>query len=391
MSKRKPLCYAPWIATYEYSTGDIVPCCEWNEGMRTVKTDEHMSMEDRFNHPVMQEIKDELLTSKTLPPECHNCVQFEKHGGKSMRKIFDEIVEEEERKDWEFDEDKFKLLFMDYRESNLCNFSCMMCGADISSTIAKIEGMHDKKTGILKNPHKLQMYLDRLDEVNLVNFLGGEPMLTESMWIVLKELRRRELHHGMRVSIVTNGSLLHRNEDHLMPLLEGFKFVDISVSIDCIGKAHNYWRSKNSWKQVEANCKELYKWKQGKHNVNCATRTAIGWPNSFAAKDVFDKFKDMDIENKWNLISHPEGLAITNLPQDDIDKLVEHWKDYPDVQQVFMNTKSKPNILGMNSEIIKLSKIEKTRDIKFGDAFPDTVHLYNKLVDPKNNSYFDSN
>lgn len=380
MSKRKPLCYAPWITTYEYP-GKIVPCCEWNgygDSERSIDAEEHLSLDDRFNHPVMQEIKDELLTSKTLPPECHNCVEFEKHGGYSMRKILDQMVEEEERKDWEFNEDEFKLVNMDYRESNLCNFSCMMCGYPLSSVHAQLSGKYGK-TGIKKNPHSLQMYLDRLDEVQLINFLGGEPLLTESMWATIKEAKRRGLEEQINLAIVTNGSLLHRHDDELLELIEGFQSVTISVSIDCVGVQHDYWRSSNSWETVKANVDKIYKWSEGEEsNKVFCTRTAIGWPNAYAARDVFDMFNDWNMQRRWNLITGPIGLSLPMLPQEELEKLAEYWKDYPDVSEMFANTVSSPDVRKLQLQRKQIENLEKLRDIKFKDAFPEMAHIYNK-------------
>lgn len=49
MSKRKPLCYAPWITTYEYP-GKIVPCCEWNgfarDSGRSIDAEEHCNYKE---------------------------------------------------------------------------------------------------------------------------------------------------------------------------------------------------------------------------------------------------------------------------------------------------------------------------------------------------------
>lgn len=387
MDKKRPSCYAPWVTTYEYSNGNITPCCEWNSNLLTIKTDKHMSFEERFNHPVMQKIKDELLTSSKLPSACKNCAVLEQHNQSSLREQFNERVERTERNtDWKFDKDQFNLFHMDYRESNLCNFSCMMCGSSLSSTHAKIDGVYGK-TGILNNHHKLDMYLDNLDDVQIIHFLGGEPLLTDAMWTVLKEVKRRGLEGQMDVSIVTNGSLVHRNNDNLIDLLEGFSFVDIAVSIDCIGDQHNYWRQKNTWAQLEANCKILYEWKQGRPNVNCVVRTAIGWPNAFAARDVFDMFKGMDVEIRWNLITYPDGLSTQALSQEDLEKLVEHWKDYPDVAEMFANVVSSPNIFHIVNAVQTLDRIQNTRDITFAEAFPDTVHIYNKVSKSKNNPY----
>jgi len=385
-NKSKPACYAPWITTYEYP-GKIVPCCEWDQNKRAIITDSHMSLDERFNHPVMKDIK-ETLAAGALLPQCRNCVRMEeKTNQSSVRQQYDQLVEKAEKQtDYEWNVDEFKLLNMDYRESNLCNFSCMMCGTSLSSTHAQIEGVYGK-TGVVKNPHNLQMYLDRLDDVHIINFLGGEPLLTESMWTTIKEVKRRGLEGQIDISIVTNGSLLHKNEDSLIDILEGFKYVDIAVSMDCIGDQHNYWRQKNTWAQLQKNCEILYEWKQDKENVNCAVRTAIGWPNAYAARDVFDKFKDMDVEQRWNLITGPIGLSLPMLPQEDLEKLVEHWKDYPEVADMFANTVSSPNIFETVGEIIKLNRIQENRDMTFEQAFPETVHVYNNASKHKNNPY----
>ena len=207
------------------------------------------------------------------------------------------------------------------------------------------------------------------------------------MWVTLKEIKSRGLEGQIDVSIVTNGSLLHRSNESLMDMLEGFKFVDLAISLDCIGDQHNYWRQKNTWAQIEKNCEILYNWKQGKENVNCAVRTAIGWPNAYAARDVFDKFKDLDVEMRWNLITFPTGLSVSNLPKEELKKLAEHWKDYPDVAEMFNTTDSMPNILNMITEVFKLDRIQEHRDITFEEAFPETAFLYRGVSKNKNNPF----
>ena len=386
MSNNRPACYAPWVSTYLHSTGQVVPCCEWKQDISSIKIKEHMSLEERFNHPESKRIRNELLASSDLPPECINCAEMEKHTSqRSLRQIYDDLVND--TTDYRFNEDEFKLLNMDYMESNLCNFSCMMCGSSLSSTHAKINDEYGK-TGILKNTHELQEYLDRLDEVQTIQFKGGEPLLTESMWTTIKEVKRRGLEKQIKVSIVTNGSLLHRHDDNLIEILQGFKHVSIGVSIDCIETAHDYWRSSNSWKTVKQNCDELYKWKlKNKHRVSCIVRTAIGWPNAYAAKDVFDMFKDKNIQHHWNLITGPIGLSLPMLPQEELEKLAEYWKDYPDVAQMFNSTVSSPNMFETVKSIRTLEHVEKHRDITFEEAFPDMAHIYHKYDQHKNNPY----
>jgi len=95
----------------------------------------------------------------------------------------------------------------------------------------------------------------------------------------------------------------------------------------------------------------------------------------------------MDVEQRWNLVSYPMGLSLPMLPQEDLEKLVEHWKDYPEVADMFANTVSSPNVFETVGEIIKLNRIQENRDMTFEQAFPETVHVYNNASKHRNNPY----
>ena len=200
------------------------------------------------------------------------------------------------------------------------------------------------------------------------------------MYIIIKELIKRKLHHNMEIAIVTNGSLLHRHEDNLLELFEGFREVDISISLDVIGEHHNYWRQKNTWKTVEENINKIYKWQQLHSNVQCNTRTAISWPTAYASRKVFDRFKDMDIHQKWNLVTNPQGLDIVQLNQSELDKLTEYWKDYPDVQYAFANTTSNRDIYELSNQKIRVQRHDKWHGNSFVEAFPEFKTFYNNIV-----------
>lgn len=390
MSNNRPACYVPWVTSYEYSKGNITPCCEWL-GSATIKTNEHMSLEDRFNHPKTKELRTQLLTCDkndidSLPAGCHQCKVFEKAGMMdSMRLAVTNLVERAEQdSSYKWHPEEYKQLWLDYRESNLCNFSCKMCGTQLSSTHAKINGRYGK-TGIIKNPHKLQMYLDRLDEVHYVQFLGGEPVLTDSMYIILKEIKKRNLAHQMTMNITTNGSLLHRDSDSLLELCKGFKYVQIAISIDCMGDQHDYWRHKGTWNTVWKNTLEIEKWvhqqNEKGNNANMKIRTAIGWPNSYAARILFDTFTNKlgpNVTHAWNLVNSPNGLSLTQLPQDRLDELAIWWEKYPLIAKMFKNTISEPNT-GLSMIKKKFNKHDAWHGNSFVDAFPEFEDFYNNI------------
>jgi MoaA/NifB/PqqE/SkfB family radical SAM enzyme len=394
--KRKtPLCYAPWITSYEWPDGNITPCCEYKA--KVMQTTEEISLEDRFKHPNMQKLKLQLMSSDELPKGCYSCKNLEQVGQGSLRGDFGWKVDAAvENKGYRWNVDEFKLIHMDYRESNLCNFSCQMCGEELSSTLAMIQikpgtpawikGNYGKG-GIVKNYQPLEVYLDKIEDTESINFLGGEPLLTDSMWTTLKELRRRKIDQ-VDIRIVTNGSLLKRHEDDLFEAVKGFRHVEINVSIDCVSDAHNYWRHKDTWDTVKKNLDRLYKWKKdgailsrGKAAKSVSTRTAIGWPNAYAAREVFDMFRDVDeIDQIWNLVTGQPGLELPNLPQEELDNLVEYWKEYPDVADAF-KIKSNPNTFQLAKSKKRLLYQEKywNNNIIFVDVFPEFKDFYNNI------------
>ena len=82
------------------------------------------------------------------------------------------------------------------------------------------------------------------------------------------------------------------------------------------------------------------------------------------------------------------GLSLPMLPQEELEKLAEYWKDYTDVAEMFANTVSSPNIFEIMRQIKSMDIIQARRDIKFQDAFPDVAHIYNSTTKNKNNPYF---
>ena len=102
----------------------------------------------------------------------------------------------------------------------------------------------------------------------------------------IKELGREK---EISISMVTNGSVLNRHGENVLETIDGFAEVGLSISIDCIGEQHDYWRHKGTWDKVLSNLKEFHKFKLANpKSVFTKRRTAISWPNAYGARYVFD-------------------------------------------------------------------------------------------------------
>lgn len=383
-SNKKPACYAPWITTYENAIGKINPCCDSQGWLIPNKEKKSLTFEERWNAPEMVKFREILMTGE-LPDNCGNCLHNEKNGAVSLRQEYDLFEPYVEL-------DKFKLIHMDYRESNICNMSCKMCGTDLSSTHALSQGMYGK-TGIMNNPTNPQIYLDNLENVRSINFAGGEPALMDSFYDVLNAIIDRDLQKNIDVSLVTNGSVIMRNNDNWIEKITqgGFKAANIAVSVDCIEDAHNYWRQKNTWKSVHNTLEYMIKCRQEEMcdpGVRLSVRAAIGWPNAYAAKDVFDTYTNQVDNVRHNFVNNPNWLSIDMLPIKHIKALIEHWADYPFIQKAFSQL-NEPSV--DHTKEIAMKKWKRSnemldnynRDMTFADAFPEFAEFYNSIIVPK--------
>lgn len=113
--------------------------------------------------------------------------------------------------------------------SNKCNFECIMCNEDFSSSIAS-------KKGIPHNPYKdypesfYEEFTTFAKHIRIATFIGGEPLLIKQyyrIWqIILQENKKCRIH------IQTNGSTLPKS---FLSLLKSSQF-DLGFSMDACNK-----------------------------------------------------------------------------------------------------------------------------------------------------------
>jgi radical SAM protein with 4Fe4S-binding SPASM domain len=117
---------------------------------------------------------------------------------------------------------------MSFEMSDLCNFACIMCSEDFSSSIKKL-----KNIPIQKNQYP-DSFIDQLDEfiphLKIATFIGGEPLMIKAHYKIWKKII--EINPNCNIHIQTNGSILN---DEFLQLIEKGNF-DIGISIDSINK-----------------------------------------------------------------------------------------------------------------------------------------------------------
>ena len=97
----------------------------------------------------------------------------------------------------------FVIKYWDIRFSNLCNLACRSCGTWFSSNWYED---HKKLTGAPPNHAKIlkvgrnsndiwDQMLEQFEHVEQFYFAGGEPLIMEEHYRILKELDKRKMYH----------------------------------------------------------------------------------------------------------------------------------------------------------------------------------------------------
>ena len=93
---------------------------------------------------------------------------------------------------------------------------------------------------------------EHLDHVEEIYFAGGEPLITEEHYRILKELDRRG-RHGVRLIYNTNFSQMKYKDLDVMKIWPKFRRVSVGASLDAPHARGEYMRKGQNWQQTVDN------------------------------------------------------------------------------------------------------------------------------------------
>ena len=270
-------CVMPWLHLHAWPNGEAYLCCIGDTGNpeSVVGDISKDSIADIMNNDKMKSIRKDMLAGKKIP-NCKNCYKVDDIKGYSWRKGFNEQFEdvipsilENTAEDGTIDP---KLLYVDFRFSNLCNLECRTCGGELSSSIANTEGrnfsdkyietLKDKgvysKGNIIAFSKANEQFTDDLKQylpdTRCFYFAGGEPLMQKEHFEVLSYIHDnkwfdKELRYSTNLS-----NLVYKKTD-LVELWKDFDNVWIMCSIDHVGEKLEHIRqnvnSERLWKNFD--------------------------------------------------------------------------------------------------------------------------------------------
>lgn len=411
-------CVLPWIHMNTWPNGNVYPCCltDWREEVGNLNDN---TLEEIWNNDKMKDIRQHMLQGKKHN-SCRKCFQQEDHGLDSTRESSNRhyahhIPTITENTTPDGHNNDFKLLYWDFRFSNLCNFKCRMCGSFLSSKWYEDEvkifgGSVLPKAIINVNDYSKKDINDYLNEfihdVEEIYFAGGEPLIMDEHYMILEKLIEIG-NTDCRLRYNTNlGFLKFKKWDNL-ELWKPFKEksnlnVNIFASIDGFGKNAEYSRKGTKWDVVEGNIKKII---EAGYNFHISCTTSIF--NVFHVPDLVDEMIRIGVPYHSiqlnNVLTNPFYYHINILPDELKEQVKQKYNNHLNSLEPHIREEMKPkydSIFNFMYETPEADveeqrimfkqitdKLDVGREESFTETYPELADWYNSIKNPDNDGW----
>jgi len=333
-------CMIPWIHMHAFPDGRAYPCClgEMDHPIGNLKKD---SMKTVWNDEPYRNMRTNMLEGKSCK-ECTRCYEQEKNGFTSTRlshnKYFGHHIGLVDQTKADGTVEDFKLRYYDVRFSNLCNFSCRTCGGLFSSSwYGEEKALYGRSSNIPQILYagktetdmweQMQEHIPYLEQIY---FAGGEPLIMEEHYRILKELAKREMF-DVRLVYNTNFSRLNLKDEDVLDYWRMFNSVSIGASLDGMGHRAEYIRKGTKWDQIERNRERMI---EKCPDTDFYVSPTISLYNILHITDFHRDWVDRGLikAQDWNIniLQGPDRDRIDVLPKyykdQAIDKITQHLK-----------------------------------------------------------------
>ena len=251
---------SPWGELYLEGDGTMKTCCVASESLGNIQ---YENWQDIWNNDNTKKIRKTILDNK-WPKNCDICMKNEASGQFSFRHYLNSefghnYTDIDKTTTQEGIDTKKKITFLDIRWSNLCNYSCIMCGSPLSSKWAELEQKYFGSTKpVIRNTTEQLIDVEKLplDDLEKIYLAGGEPLLHPKTYELLERCIR-EGKTDIRLMINSNMSTLKYKKTDVIDLLSKFKHVYFIMSIDDYGERAEYIRQGCHWPSVEKNIRRV--------------------------------------------------------------------------------------------------------------------------------------
>ncbi len=398
--KSDNFCMLPWMHLHAYPDGRAYPCCFAFDPYPVGDLNKN-SMEEVFNGEKMKSMRLNMLNNKPSK-ECGKCYEQERAGFFSLRlssnKHFGHNIDLVNSTQADGSAD-FIIKYWDIRFSNLCNMACRSCGTWFSSNWyedhKKLTGSPPPHAKIMRvgrsSDDMWEQMLSQFDHVEQFYFAGGEPLIMEEHYRILKELDRRKMYH-VRLIYNTNFSKLIFKDMDVLELWNKFDSVSVGASLDAEGARAELMRKGTVWKDAIKNRRRMMEISPKTDFYISAT---VGLINAFHVPDFHRSWIEQGLikpqDFNFNLLQYPIWQRMDIFPKEFKIKIEEKYNQHIEwlktrdpLTRATKGFQSAINWMNATDNESKLNlfwentlRYDGIRNEKTLDIFPELQELYN--------------
>lgn len=367
-------CILPWINQEARTNGEIGVCCVMQETVPDMNLADGATLKDAWDSKWLADLKEDFLAGEK-PKACYNCWNEEDAGidSKRLRELrkFAHHVDDLEHA---------KPKSMDLKLGNICNTKCRICTGFASSQWVPEEIERDGDTNQFAQlmgrlgrwPELNEKFWDdiesQIEEVESLEFFGGEPFLIKRHFDILQTLVDKGRAKDITLSYNTNGSIYPAQH---MDLLKQFKDVQVFFSIDGVGERFNYIRHPQQFDEVMEN---YWKFK----NTDFI-RTNIFYTVSIFNIMYMDELLQYQMEHNieteihFNMVYVPQHISPKALPKKAKEAITEKYKTHNDPRiQSTLNFMNQEDYDGYMDEFVRQTSFsDRYRGESIAKTFPE--------------------
>jgi MoaA/NifB/PqqE/SkfB family radical SAM enzyme len=324
-------CVLPWVSLETSPIGTVRPCCLAEDEITNNAGDKfdlnHANFSAIQNSDYMQDLRQQFLDNKQ-PQTCRKCWREEQSGRTSKRMhTLDRLKHMLPEQDWTVHAKP--LMFLDLKLGNICNLKCRICGSWSSSTfaaeeLANLGPNEDKKSNYhyrmlrqgawpRENPQFWSEIDQVMDQIQYIEFTGGEPFMIQEHFDLLQRLVDRGIAAQIEIHYNTNGT---QWPDQAESIWCHFKTVEIAFSIDDVGARFEYQRSNAVWSDVQHNLTQFQQLRDRMSNVQLQVCTTVNVFNVCYITEVANWIEQQDFDFVyWNMMHEAYYFSISTLPE----------------------------------------------------------------------------
>jgi len=359
----KTFCMAPWTHTYLSPQMERRLCCSSRETPenfeqyidavdQTRKTDKlHLTtLKEHWNSDYMKTVRLKLLAGEEIPQcaVCNHKLLNEQVYRQHFNWLYKNKVEEAFNSTDETGATTMQVESFDYRFSNLCNFSCRMCGDMLSSTWEtenkkhgkgdyekyRIWGRKDIKEQLAQfhDQQIVKEFTKAVEEKRITElyWCGGEPLMWKIHWEAMKRIVELGYQDQVLARYNSNMSRINFYKYNLFDdILKHFPNWQICASIDGTGEVGEYIRTGLKYNEWLANMKYGLKFVTQQHQRMQLDLT-ITLPGLFDLENMVHPSNELNIQLLTKQVfnfSDDNAMAPLFMPYDIMSEIIDDARE----------------------------------------------------------------